>query len=70
MYKIAVIPGDGTGPEVTVEATEAIVCLGVGLNAPDLPCESDREPHDPIDPENDRKPEKGMCGSPWLMALR
>lgn len=55
---------------MTVEATEAIVRLGGGPNAHDLPCESDREPHDPLDPENDRHPEKGMCGSLWLMALR
>jgi len=55
---------------VTVEVTEAIVHLDDELNAHDLPCESDREPHDPIDPENDRQPEKGMSGSPWLMALR
>ena len=26
-YKIAVMPGDGTGPEVTVEAVEAILWL-------------------------------------------
>jgi len=55
---------------VTVEATEAIVRPGAGLNAHDLPCESDREPHDPLDPENDRQPEKGMSGSLWSMALR
>jgi len=54
---------------VTVEATEAIARLGAGLSASDLPCESDREPHAPIDPENDRQPEKGMCGHPWLMAV-
>jgi hypothetical protein len=46
-------PGE---PEVTVEAPEAILCRGGGLDIHDLPCESDREPHAPIDPESDRQP--------------
>jgi isocitrate/isopropylmalate dehydrogenase len=37
MYRVALLPGDGVGPEVIAEARKAVGALGVSVDWTELP---------------------------------